>query len=82
MNQKEHRDVAFLVEHLQILDAARSALLASDIGAVRQALLKSSHMLTLDLETLATHPAQTHRLLTAAKQACEEIILSTRNRKN
>jgi len=81
MNQEEDRDIVFLVGHLQTLDAARSAL-ASDIEALRQALLKGSQMLTLDLQTLATHLTQTHRLLTAAKQACEEIILSIKSRKD
>jgi hypothetical protein len=83
MNGQEDRkgNIPFVVENLQKLEAARSAL-ASDIGALRQAILKGSQMLTLDLETLATHLTQTHRLLTAAKQACEEIILSIKDRKN
>jgi hypothetical protein len=81
MNQEEDRDIVFLVGRLQTLDAARSAL-ASDIDALRQALLKGSQMLTLDLQPLATHLTQTHRLLTAAKQACEAIILSIKSRKD
>ena len=75
MNQEEdpEGDIAFLVEHLQA--PRRRSALAIDIGALRQALLKSSQILTLDLETLATHLTQTNCFLTAAKQACEEIIL-------
>jgi hypothetical protein len=80
MNQQggPEGNVALVVENLQTLEAARSAL-ANDIAALRQAILKGSQMLTLDLESLATHLTQTHRLLTAAKQACEEIILSLKN---
>jgi hypothetical protein len=80
MNQQGGREgnAALVVENLQTLEAARSAL-ANDIAALRQAILKGSQMLTLDLESLATHLTQTHHLLTAAKQACEEIILSLKN---
>ena len=81
MSEKEDRErtIAFVSKHLQTLEAARSAL-ASDIGALRQAIVNGSQMLTLNLETLARHLKQTHLLLTAAKQACEEIILSATNR--
>ena len=75
MNEQENRErnTAMFVGHLQTLEAARSAL-ASDIGILRQAILKGSRMVTLDLESLATHLRQTHKLLTAAQQACEAIV--------
>jgi hypothetical protein len=75
MNEQEarERNMAVVFGHLQTLEAARSAL-ASDIGALRQAILKGSRMVTLDLESLAKHLSQTHRLLAAAQQACEAIV--------
>jgi hypothetical protein len=76
MNEQEarERNMAVVVGHLQTLEAARSAL-ASDIGALRQAILKGSRMVTLDLDSLAKHLTQTHHLLAAAQQACEAITL-------
>ena len=73
----EHKDLdanaAFLLARLQALEAARSAL-ANDIATIRLAILQGSQMLTLNLGTLAGHLRQTHLLLIAAKQACEEIL--------
>lgn len=70
-----YRNLPPIVEHLQALESAHAALLG-DIKALRQAVLKGSRLSQLDCENLATHLRETQTLLTAAGQACEEIILS------
>jgi hypothetical protein len=64
-----------VAEHLQALEAAHSAL-SGDISALRQAVLKGSQLSPRDCERLATHLQKTKVLLTAAAQACQEIISS------
>jgi hypothetical protein len=66
------------VEHLQILEAAQSEL-QGDIGAIRQAILKGSQLSPRDRERLIGHLRKTLILLTAAKQACEEMLSSLAN---
>ena len=70
-----YRNQALIVEHLQALEAAHSAL-AGDMSALRQAVLKGSQLLPRDCENLATHLRTTKVLLAAATQACQEMILS------
>jgi hypothetical protein len=62
-------------QHLHTLEAARSGLLG-DISAIRQAILKGSQLSARDRDKLIEHLRQTDVLLTAAKQACQEILLS------
>jgi hypothetical protein len=69
------KNLVFIVEHLQALEAAHPALLG-DIRALRQAVLKGSRLSPRDSENLATHLRETHALLTAATHAYEEMILS------
>lgn len=69
------RNLLFIVEHLQALEAAHPALLG-DIRALRLAVLKGSQLLPRDRENLVTHLRETEALLTAATKACQEIILS------
>ncbi len=70
-----YKNEARIVQHLQALEAARSAL-SGDMSALRQAVLKGSQLLPRDCENLATHLRETMVLLVAATQACEEMILS------
>jgi hypothetical protein len=70
-----YRNRALIVEHLQTLEAAHSAL-AGDVSALRQAVLKGSQLSPRDCENLATHFRKTKVLLAAATQACQEMILS------
>ena len=70
-----YRNQALIVEHLQALEAAQSALVG-DISAFRQAVLKGSQLLPRDCENLLTHLRQTQVLLAAATQACHGMILS------
>jgi hypothetical protein len=70
-----YRNQALIVEHLQALEAAQSAL-AGDISAFRQAVLKGSQLLPRDCENLLTHLRQTQVLLAAATHACQGMILS------
>ena len=62
-------------EHLQILEAAQSEL-QGDIGAIRQAILKGSQISPYERDRLILHLRKTLILLTAAKQACEEMLSS------
>ncbi len=68
-------DLPLIAERLQALEAAQPALLG-DIAALREAALKGSPLLPRECENLATHLRETQALLTAASQACEEIISS------
>jgi hypothetical protein len=69
------RNLAFDVGHLQTLEAAYSAL-SGDISALRQAILKGSQVSLHHRENLIRHLKQTLVLLSAATQACNEIIVS------
>ena len=62
-------------QHLRALEAARSGLLG-DLSAIRQAILKGAQLSRGDRERLAEHLRETDALLTAAKQACQEILSS------
>jgi hypothetical protein len=70
-----YKHQALVVEHLQALEAARSALLG-DIGAFRQVVLKGSQLSARECENLVTHLHKTQVLLAAAAQACQTMIFS------